>query len=524
MSPRRYAESLFWVLVICLAYTSFQSVYGQNQNSATSNANRSGTAADARQGNTNVPGQQAAKPAETTADKQLPLKPDPPQPKKDDVNPAMAGKKDCEKEPQSLDDWVRIDAQCVKQFESYAQKFPSQARLTSSTLPGDGSMAVEVQAKIEPNSKFVAMLSDDIQYPTGLPVEVVWSADQPKAPENQSKSRLTLAVPDLGFSYGNSHLRKLILVSLTEGADKSITKGVAVIQDVKITSRWTSLIESVIAVFIAFLVAVIAVGWYRKKYSLNPVYLTTDKLGKTDISTFQILIFTLLVFGLLLNVLLRTGVLSDISSDILLLLGISAAGATGAAVTDALKTRLSFENWSWLRNHGWLTIAEKGAGKGPEANKAQWSDLLKTDGMFDIYKFQLLIVSFVVALKLLGSDLMSLAGFTIPQNLLGLLGLSNVVHIAGKAVGTSVTELNDKVDKLRVAEKDWVTQVLAAVRAVAGQPAKQQAAMAGAPDKYQTYVTLAKEAARMLQSLYGEEGTKFKNPDITENEVLPEFP
>ena len=58
-----------------------------------------------------------------------------------------------------------------------------------------------------------------------------------------------------------------------------------------------------------------------------PVYLTSGPFDKASLSQFQIFGFTLLVFGLLVYILFRMGILPNISSDILALSsGISAAG------------------------------------------------------------------------------------------------------------------------------------------------------------------------------------------------------
>lgn len=388
----------------------------------------------------------------------------------------------------------------------------------SNVLPGGESIAVEVEAGIKPNSLFYAKFVDD----PGRILEAVWNAEQPD--QKESVTRVRLRIPDLGISW-RRQTRELVLVALSRAAGSdALTPDVAVRQQVKITSRWFCGGVSVLCVVFAYGLAVIAAGWNRGKYSLSPVYLTTERHGKTSLSRFQIFFFTLLVFGLLVFIFLRTGVLSDISPDILLLLGISAAGATGSAVTDSMKTRLSFENWSWVRNYKWLTVYEKGASQTTDPNLARWRDLLKTNDDFDIYKFQLVIVSIVVGAGLLGSDLMSLSKFTIPPNLLGLLGLSNAVYIAGKAVGTSFAELNDTVAKLRAAEKDWVSTVCATIVALPTQLEKLNLAIKTAPEKYEAYITLAREAARMLQAIYGMEGTKFKEPDIKDADLMPQFP
>ena len=194
------------------------------------------------------------------------------------------------------------------------------------------------------------------------------------------------------------------------------------------------------------------------KSILDPgVYLTSGFNDKASLSQFQIFCFTLLVLGLLVFILMRTSVLSDISSDVLLLLGISATGAAGSKVANEMKKRLSFDNWAWLRNNQWLTSYEVGVGQAAIKSRAKWGDLLKSGGSFDIYSFQLATFSIIVGIGLIKSDPSALATFTIPSNLLGVLGLSNVVYIAGKAVTpSSVGELDKKMDDLRHAETEWM--------------------------------------------------------------------
>jgi Asp/Glu/hydantoin racemase len=55
-----------------------------------------------------------------------------------------------------------------------------------------------------------------------------------------------------------------------------------------------------------------------------------------------------------------------------------------------------------------------------------------------------------------------LASFTIPQTLLGILGLSQAVYIGGKAVGTSaVAELDGAVTSARAAEAKLIAAATA---------------------------------------------------------------
>ena len=225
-------------------------------------------------------------------------------------------------------------------------------------------------------------------------------------------------------------------------------------------------------VILAYLLGALACGAWRGRYSFDPVALTSGKGGTASLSKLQIFCFTLIVLGLLVYILLRIGLFSGLSEDILLLLGISAVGAAGSKVAEVMKTRLSFENWSWLRNRRWLTTYEEGFSEPSKAPRAHWGDLLKNDGELNVYSFELVTFSVVVVFALLTTDLSALATFTLPSNILPLLGLANIVYIGGKVVAPSVDEFNKKVDALRKLESDWFAATAAAVAPVAGQPAQ----------------------------------------------------
>ncbi len=106
-----------------------------------------------------------------------------------------------------------------------------------------------------------------------------------------------------------------------------------------------------------------------------------------------------------------------------------------------------------------------------------------------------------------------------------MLGLSSVVFIGGQAVDpNSIGELDEKVKAVRAAERQWVTAATPHVTPLQGQPAKRQKAVSAAPDKYQAYLAPAREAARMLKSIYGADGTKFKDEPIVDDLLMPDFP
>jgi hypothetical protein len=195
---------------------------------------------------------------------------------------------------------------------------------------------------------------------------------------------------------------------------------------------------------------------------LDPVYMTAGSDGKGSLSKLQILFFSLIVFGLLSYIVARAGVLSDLSSSILLLLGIAGVGSAAAKGTDEQKNSLSTENRMWLIRRGWLPPAGWAA-----INKASWHDIITNDGgEFDVYRYQSCIFSLTVGGALLAGGVNELASFTIPQTLLGILGLSQVVYIGGKVVSTSaVAELDDAVTKARAAEKTYADAMIAPLAA-----------------------------------------------------------
>jgi hypothetical protein len=190
-------------------------------------------------------------------------------------------------------------------------------------------------------------------------------------------------------------------------------------------------------------------SWWRY---LDPIELCADVNGKASVSKLQILFFSIIVFGLLSYIVMRTGVLSDLSPSILLLLGISAVGAAASKATEVSRSRLDFDNWAWLIRKGWLPPGGLCA-----VSQARWRDLVTPDGEFSVYNFQMLIFSLVVGGALLTTGLNDLASFSVPDTLLGVLGLSQAVYVSGKLVAPpSFKELNDAVSRLRKLEADFV--------------------------------------------------------------------
>ena len=133
---------------------------------------------------------------------------------------------------------------------------------------------------------------------------------------------------------------------------------------------------------------------------------------------------------MLLSFSLRTGVLSDLSATVAALLGISAVGAAVSQQATTTRERLTFENWTWLVRKEIVPLVPISESQA----HPKWGDLVTTSREFDIYKLQTLVFSAVVAIALLVGGETVLATFTVPQTLLGILGLSQVVYVAGVMV------------------------------------------------------------------------------------------
>jgi hypothetical protein len=217
--------------------------------------------------------------------------------------------------------------------------------------------------------------------------------------------------------------------------------------------------------------------------ALNPVLLTSGPDGKGSLARLQIMFFTVLISSILAFLLFRIGYLSDMSNTVLELLGISAIGAAATKATDGTQNRLKPENWAWLTSRNWMPAN----GLGPYTTP-RWRDLVVSpeDG-FDVYHFQMLVFSLVVAVALLQGGCTNIASFQIPNTLLGVLGLSQAAYVGGKLVAPPTYGDFDKLlTDLRTMEDDYVKicsdekgAQLAFATALPGSPAAIAATNAG---------------------------------------------
>lgn len=289
-----------------------------------------------------------------------------------------------------------------------------------------------------------------------------------------------------------------------------------------VSSPWWGGVFSIAAVLLVYFFAAVTANtidaktrhWYRY---LDPVFMTAGSDGKGSLSKLQILFFSLIVFGMLFYIVLRTGVLSDLSGTILLLLGIAAVGSTAAKGADVQRNRIDFENWGWFMSKEWLP-----PGGLATVNSAKWRDIVASDGEFDVYRYQNCIFSLVVGGALLFGGISQLSSFTIPETLLGILGLSQAVYVTGKLVSPpSYSELNKTTVVLRELEQKFrkAARERPDPQLPAGTPFTSPAnivdAKRRAPQEFDAYMDAANTVRRGFEALTGRK--------VEDLNVLPEF-
>ena len=91
-----------------------------------------------------------------------------------------------------------------------------------------------------------------------------------------------------------------------------------------------------------------------------------------------------------------------------------------------------------------------------DPSNASWRDFFTTDGIFDVYRYQSFIFALVVIGALIAAGVTQLSTFVIPDTILGIVGLSQVVYIGGKLVTpTNMSDLNAAIAGLRTEENKF---------------------------------------------------------------------
>lgn len=329
---------------------------------------------------------------------------------------------------------------------------PYHGVLSSNVLPAEGLSSLTFDRRLDQieSSCVVAFLVDDPWGLKGLRQLKFRSVNVEifKQTAGTDVTRIFFVIPDDENPKGWALYKPAFL---TIGAFKKSNDALvfSFSTRVSISSRSGSRLGGILFAVAAYLLAALA-AWRRaggkgsEAFTLNPVRITAGVLGDGSISQLQVFGFTLMIGSLMFFLWLWTGLLSNISQDLLVLMGISSAGAVGAKYTATLKSQLSDESARFLHTEGWFS--------GPDISTAagapSFGDLLLTNNRLDVYKFQMAIFSVLVAVYILGNGSTDLGEVKISETLLYLIGISHGVYVGGKAVSDTQSALNDRVKSL----------------------------------------------------------------------------
>lgn len=182
-------------------------------------------------------------------------------------------------------------------------------------------------------------------------------------------------------------------------------------------------------------------GGFLARFS--PVFICQDAFGHASLARFQVLLFTVVLLGVYAYAFAAAQEAPQVSPSVLALAGITLAGSTLAAA--ASRPSLESANRLWLN----------GTGVVPRQRRVpRWHDLISSDGEVDITRMQALGFSLFAAVAVVFQGAQNLGSFAIPEQLNYLIGLSQAVYVAGKALPVdSLKRLNEDLAALRVAER-----------------------------------------------------------------------
>ncbi len=229
-------------------------------------------------------------------------------------------------------------------------------------------------------------------------------------------------------------------------------------------------------------ISVPPIGFLR---ALNPFRITAGISGQSSVSNLQIFVFTLIVLGLMVYVLVRTGELSDISASVAWLLGIVGVGTGASRLVTTHKQQIEPGNLTWLLQRGWVKLEPTVA------------NLVTQDGEFSVTRFQSIAFSLLVAIALLISGPGELATFTVPESILGLLVASQAIYVGGKWIQPAADterpkEINEKIRVLRSLEVELIKKI------PPGTPEAQRGNAIASLNEYPAYKDQAAEAANLV--------------------------
>lgn len=223
-------------------------------------------------------------------------------------------------------------------------------------------------------------------------------------------------------------------------------------QPITVSDKGASIVAAWLFAIIFYAIAAIAVpaatvsnsggaplSWRRRAERLLP-WNITGATGQTSLSQLQMLVFTLIVATLLFYQWLRTGLLQEISTDLLYLIGISTAGTAATQVATTVRKDLDPAVYQYVQRLGWFTAPVPAPRR-----KASAKGMLMTNGRFDIYKFQMLVFTTIIAAYVVASGADELGNIKISAALLTLMGMSQGAYVGGRVAVDALTPLQDQL-------------------------------------------------------------------------------
>ncbi|BDG73015.1 hypothetical protein [Roseomonas fluvialis] len=156
--------------------------------------------------------------------------------------------------------------------------------------------------------------------------------------------------------------------------------------------------------------------------AMDPVFISQDAYGAGSLGRLQLLVLSFAVIGVVFYVFLRTGAFAGLSNDILALLGITAGGSAFARAA-ALRRPLTPPQRRILFGSGVVSTTEP---------MPSLRDVLGGGGELDVTRLQAFAFTGFALVALVVNGVADLAAFTLPAEMLSVLGLSQGVYVVGK--------------------------------------------------------------------------------------------
>lgn len=166
-----------------------------------------------------------------------------------------------------------------------------------------------------------------------------------------------------------------------------------------------------------------------KRFFLYPLHFTVTPIGTYSISLTQILLWTYITIFSLVYVYWVSGSFLDITSQILMLLGIG--GGT------ALAAKINAQSRVYEMPHKYLNLVKK-------TRTPKLKDLISIGGQPNIFKFQILSFTLLTGYIVVVEILKKHAFPVIPGNLVALMGISSLVYLGNEVTHKNVWDVIKK--------------------------------------------------------------------------------